>query len=284
MSAQRLPVGWPNAQHSRWVKSGPHNWHIQEHGQGPKVLLLHGAGGSCHSWAGLFAPLAQDHHVLALDLPGQGFSQLGNRARCGLEPMSADIADLLEALTFQPDHIIAHSAGAAIALNMSLSKQSPPKITTLNGAFLGFSGLAGLLFPALAKMLSLNPLTALAVSRLSNRSGMTRNILASTGSTLSPQQQDWYQTLVGTRSHVDATLAMMAQWKLDPLMERLPEVTADVHLIVGSNDSTVPPTSSRNAAARIPGAKLSELPGLGHLMHEDAPEQVLQHILDPSNF
>ena len=48
----------------------PHRWHVQVLGEGPTVLLLHGAGGATHSWRGLAPLLATDHRVVMLDLPG----------------------------------------------------------------------------------------------------------------------------------------------------------------------------------------------------------------------
>jgi magnesium chelatase accessory protein len=62
---------------------------------------------------------------------------------------------------------------------------------------------------------------------------------------------------------------MMAQWSLDGLLARLPQIDVPVHLITGSNDKAVPPTVSRDAAQRLPQDRLTELPGLGHLAHEE---------------
>jgi len=70
-------------------------WHVQDAGQGDVALLIHGAGGSLHSFADLIPPLAKTHRTIAIDLPGQGFTQLGARSRCGLTPMTQDIEKLL---------------------------------------------------------------------------------------------------------------------------------------------------------------------------------------------
>ena len=83
---------WPNAALSRLVPNRPHRWHVQESGTGPLILLIHGAGGATHSWRDILPDLARNFHVVALDLPGQGFTALGSRQRCGLEMMAEDIA------------------------------------------------------------------------------------------------------------------------------------------------------------------------------------------------
>ena len=87
---------WPMADVSRKVLCRPHRWHVQDAGTGDTILLIHGAGGATQSWRGIFPLLAQTHRVIAIDLPGQGFTEIGARGRCGLRHMAEDIAALME--------------------------------------------------------------------------------------------------------------------------------------------------------------------------------------------
>ena len=153
---------WPNRALSRFVSVRPHRWHVQEAGDRdagrPTTLLMHGAGASTHSWRDVLPELATDRHVVAIDLPGQGFTQLGSRSRCGLGAMAEDIATLLADQGWSPDAIIGHSAGAAIAAQLALDLPTPPRtLVSINGAFGAFKGPAGFLFPLTAKLLSMNP-------------------------------------------------------------------------------------------------------------------------------
>ena len=91
MRAPVIPAFWPYRDASRHIACKPHLWHVQDIGAGPLVLLLHGAGGATQSFRHLIPLLAQHYRIIALDLPGQGFSVLGARARCGLDPLSDDI-------------------------------------------------------------------------------------------------------------------------------------------------------------------------------------------------
>ena len=43
-------------------------------GTGPELVLVHGLGGSRHSWSPVLASLAAKRHVIAIDLPGHGDS------------------------------------------------------------------------------------------------------------------------------------------------------------------------------------------------------------------
>ncbi len=73
---------------------------------------------------------------------------------------------------------------------------------------------------------------------------------------------------------------MMAQWDLSGLLSRLPQFDRPVHLITGSQDRAVPPQISRDVAARMPRATLTDMPGLGHLAHEEAAGEVAQIVRD----
>lgn len=276
------PQDWPNAAHSQIIQCAPHRWHVQETGSGDTALLIHGAGGSVHSFADLIPALARTHRTIAIDLPGQGFTQLGARSRCGLIPVTQDIEKLLKHIEAKPKIIIAHSAGAAIALELARNINPAPKVIAINAALANFPGLAGVLFPALAKLLTLNPFIPGLFAQLSSTSSRVAKLIGSTGSNLSPQQLSRYQHLIAKRSHVDATLAMMSQWSLKDLLKDLPHIQIETVFLVGENDKTVPPKTSYDAVKRMPNATVIALPGLGHLAHEEQPDIVLNALANLS--
>jgi magnesium chelatase accessory protein len=106
-----------------------------------------------------------------------------------------------------------------------------------------------------------------------------QRLIDGTGSQLPPQELRHYAALVGDRGHVNATLQMMAQWELAPLLARLPDSGLRGLLIASGNDRAVPATVSRDIAAQVQGLEHVELPNLGHLLHEEAPEAVAELIL-----
>jgi magnesium chelatase accessory protein len=263
---------WPNAHYSRFVEAAGHRWHVQEAGLGPCMLLLHGAGASTHSWRELLPDLARDFHVVAPDLPGQGFSRVGNRAHCGLADMSADIATLLAEQGLAPEVIVGHSAGAAIGLRLALDLPAPPKaVICINAALEDFRGPAGAVFLALARLLSITPLPAYAFSRAARLPSTVRGAIASTGSTLDATGIDLYCRLLMDSGHVDATLCMMANWNLSEVMPDLARLGMPTLFMIGAKDRAVAPDISVRAARRIKGSRVAVLPGFGHLVHEEAP-------------
>jgi magnesium chelatase accessory protein len=273
---------WPNSALSRRLRCRPHDWHVQEAGTGDTLVLLHGAGASTHSWRDVLPILAETFHVVALDLPGQGFTRAGTLRRCGLDSMAEDIAALLAANDWTPRAVIGHSAGAAIALRLSEMRQAagemPLPVVGLNPALGNFEGAAGWLFPALAKLLALNPLTASLFSLGAPSTARARRLIESTGSPLDARGLDLYARLIADRAHVDATLQMMAQWRIDPLLGRLDRLAADCLFITGARDKAVPPRVAERAAARMPACRVATLPDLGHLAHEEAPAEIAARI------
>lgn len=262
------PRDWPLSEYSRQILHRPHRWHVQEAGKGPLILLIHGAGGATQSFRHLFPILMQTHHVVAIDLPGQGFSQMGARQRCSLDFMAEDILSLCRAEGWNPAIIVGHSAGGAIALRLWELGLRPAQIVLINAALSNFKGVAGFLFPIMAKALAATPFSASIVTATSSRSTV-QNLIKGTGSTLDDAGVDLYHRLITDRGHIDGTLAMMAQWSLDGLLARLPDIRVPVHLITGLNDKAVPPSVSKGAARRLPSARLTELASLGHLAHEE---------------
>lgn len=268
------------ADHSRQVFCRPHRWHVQEAGTGETILLIHGAGGATQSFRGLFPLLAKTHHVIAVDLPGQGFTQSGAQARYGLTPTTEDLIALARQEGWVPTQIVGHSAGAAVALAMAdMGLRPTQRIVGINAALSNFKGVAGVLFPMLAKALAMTPLTATVFSATASRSSVAR-LIAGTGSTLDDAGLDLYLRLTRDRGHVDATLSMMAQWDLGALLARLPRITTRALLITGDRDGAVPPQTSADAVGAMPNATLVRLKGVGHLAHEEDPEGLAALIRD----
>jgi magnesium chelatase accessory protein len=274
----RLPADWPMRADSRTIHVIPHLWHVQEMGSGPLILMLHGAGASTHTWRNL-APLLDPHYRLVMpDLPGQGFTRMGNRTRCGLDAMAEDLVALCADQGWQPQAVIGHSAGGALALR--LAEMLPLKAAVgINAALGKFDGPAGVVFPILARLLALNPVVPSLFARLAGTETAVRRLLGSTGSQVDAEGLRLYRRLVSDPAHVDGTLAMMAQWQLDGLLARLPQIALPVLFLTGANDRTVPASVSREAATRMPQAEVVDLAGLGHLVQEEAALQTASVLL-----
>jgi 3-oxoadipate enol-lactonase len=59
----------------------------------------------------------------------------------------------------------------------------------------------------------------------------------------------------------------------------LASVAVPTTVVVGSRDMLTPPRLSRGLAAAIPGARLIELPGAGHMLPYEEPDRLAEIIL-----
>lgn len=267
---------WPNREYSRFVPAAGIRWHVQQLGHGPVLFLVHGTGAATHSWRTLAPLLANRFTVVAPDLPGHGFSETPPPARLALPAMAEGLRELLRALSAKPVLAAGHSAGAAILARMSLNGAFALKgLVSLNGALLPLSGMPGHLFSPLAKLFALNPLVPrLFAWRASDRTVVER-LIRDTGSTIDPAGVELYARLMRSSGHVAAALGMMANWDLESLARDLPRLKPPLTLVVGTNDQTIPPAEALRVRALIPGATVVSLAGLGHLAHEERPQEVV---------
>ena len=281
MTPATLPADWPFKAQSSLIQSGRQRFWVTDTGprDAPTLLLLHGTGASLHSFRRTIPGLSQTYRVITPDLPGHGASATGFAGRLSLDTMAQDLWTLLDTLHINPKAIIGHSAGAAIGLRMA-ELRPVPRVIGLNAALGEFDGAAAFLFPILAKGLATLPFASSAITTFFGRPGTVERILTGTGSPLDPEGRAQYLALVRDPDHVTGALGMMADWKLQGLLTRLPETKTKVTLIASEGDRAVPPQVSIDAAKRIPGAKLHLLPKLGHLAHEETEDGLSALILD----
>lgn len=265
--------GWPNREHSRFVRAAGIRWHVQRWGQGPVVLLVHGTGAATHSWRDLGPLLARRFTVVAPDLPGHGFTRTLPDG-LSLPAMAEALRALLRALDVGPDLVVGHSAGAAILLRMSLDGFIAPKgVVSLNGALQPFRGGLSEVFSPLAKLLFVNPLVPRLFAWGAGEAAVER-MIRDTGSTIGPEGVALYARLVRNPGHIAGALGMMADWDLKPLVRDLPRLACPLLLVVGTKDRAIPADDALAVRERLPGADIVRLPGLGHLAHEERPEEV----------
>lgn len=271
---------WPHTEFSRFERADGLQWHVQQMGKGPTALLVHGTGASTHSWAALAPRLSEHFSVIAPDLPGHGFSDPLPRHRLSLPGMAASLACLLDTLSVQPKLVVGHSAGAAIIIRCCLDETlTPDAVVGINAALLPFRGVAGVLFPPMAKLLFANPLAARILAGRAGDQERVRRLIRGTGSDIDQAGIARYARLFASSDHVAATLGMMASWDLRKLNRELPDLNMPVLLLAGENDKAVTPDEAERVSKMMQNATLERLPGLGHLAHEEDAEKVAASIL-----
>ncbi len=256
---------------NRFVEADGLNWHVEEMGRGRTILLVHGTAASVHSWRDVMPLLADQYHLVALDLPGHGKTIAQGSKHFSLERMAIGVSAVMEAMQLSPNIVVGHSAGAAI-LAVACARQliAPQTYISFNGAFYPFGGIAGSLFSPIAKLVAFNPLLPRIVSGFATRPKVEK-LFQDTGSTLSPQGIDFYLELFKQPQHVAAALGMMASWDLRGMDDNFTRLTQQCVFVAGDRDKAVPPETADRAASRCRTVQSVHINNLGHMLHEEKP-------------
>jgi magnesium chelatase accessory protein len=275
LSWERDGVDWPNRDYSRFVVSSGLSWHVQQMGEGPTLLLLHGIGAATHTWRDLAPLLSRRFTVIAPDLPGHGFTGPLPAEGVSMTGMASAVADLLETLGVTPHFMVGHSAGAAVLARMSLDDRVDPRgIACLNGALLPFRGVAAQLYAPAAKLLALNPLVPRLFAFGAASSSAVDRLLRNTGSSVDERGRELYGRLLRSPAHLAGALAMIANWDLNALERDLPRLAPPLFLVACGDDAAISATDAFRVRDAVPGAEVTYLRKLGHLGHEERPELV----------
>ena len=279
------PSDWPDRRWSEIHVLDGISWHLQrsgaDPGQCPTVLLVHGTGGSTHSWAAVTPALATHFHIINIDLPGHGFTHVPaavERARhpYTLAGMARLLHDLLAALGVVPQTVVGHSAGVSVLLRMVLDGRiTPTRILGVCPALVPPPAwYVALIAPMLGLVLE-RDVVANSTARLAAGTRLIEGMLGSTGSTLTAEQRARYRLLCSRPEHVHAAIAMMARWDLPALFRDVGVLRTPVQLIAGRQDRWIPLAALSRAVERIPGVSLTVEEG-GHLLPEERPEVIVR--------
>ena len=101
--------------------------YYEQHGEGPDVLFLHGAGGNHLSWWQQLAVFARAYRCTVYDARGWGLSE--GRLAVGRYVLGTDAVALMEYLGIERAHIVAQSMGGrAVA---GIARLAPQRIKSL---------------------------------------------------------------------------------------------------------------------------------------------------------
>jgi haloacetate dehalogenase len=118
---------------AQWLDVNGVGIHTLIGGNGPPVLLLHGAPQSHLSWAEVAVKLAETHTVVATDLRGYGWSSKPeggeNHINYSKRTMAQDQVDVMRALGFERFHLVGHDRGGRVARRLAIDH--PARVRTL---------------------------------------------------------------------------------------------------------------------------------------------------------
>lgn len=99
----------------------------QIYGAGEPLLILHGLFGTYENWGSQIKGLAEHFQVIAIDLRNHGRSPHADEFT--YPAMAADVLELMDNLGLESAHILGHSMGGKVAMQIALN--APQRLSKL---------------------------------------------------------------------------------------------------------------------------------------------------------
>ncbi len=240
---------------------GDRLWAEDSGGDGPPVVLLHPGIADLRVWDLVWGPLTETHRVIRYDVRGYGGSPAAT------QPYSwvADLRAVLDHYDLADAHLVGNSNGGATALNLAVV--DPARVRSLVLLAAGISGYPWPEEPDLDARYA-------ALLEAGDGDGLIELMLEVW---CSAGREPLVRELV-TAATVAETSGNLHWQELEPVWDRLGELTVPTVVMIGDRDPASMVEANKAAAQRIPGAQLIELAGVDHLPQLRVPDLVVQTI------
>ena len=228
-------------------------------GEGPLLLLVHGAGVDGRMWRPQLAALADEFTVVAWDEPGAGRSD-DVPVGFGVEDYAQCLAAVIDAVAVGSAHVAGLSWGGTVV--QELYRQLPERVGTLilAGSYAGWKGS----LPAEEVQARVEGVSKmLAAGERYDPPGLFAGEPRAGVADLLEEI-----TAAARPASLRAQLSVMAQTDQRDL---LPRIAVPTLLIWGDSDTRSPLSVARQFADAIPSADLVVLPGAGHVSNLEQP-------------
>lgn len=258
--------------------------HFVDVGSGPALVLLHGWSGSTFSMRRTIPDFSGQYRVVAIDLPGYGFSSRDESADYSTPAQAATLLALLEHLGIGRATVLGHSMGGGVAMRLALD--APDRVdrlilvSTVTRREERRARFGGALRPLL-------PLVSRALLRRNVIARVLRGMVHDPA-LITPEMIDGYLRPLRVKGHVRSQMKATSDRQLDvgfdPHM-----ITQPTLLLWGEHDRVIPPSAGLALAEELPNARFALIRSAGHLSLEEQPaecvkliRQFLEHPLEES--
>lgn len=122
----------------KFVQAGPYRIHYHEAGEGPAVIMLHGAGPGASAWSnfsGNFEAFANSHRTLLVDMPGFGQSEpINDLSEAATTIRTRMLRDLMDALGIESASFVGNSMGGSVSMAFAVDYPERTDRLVLMGA------------------------------------------------------------------------------------------------------------------------------------------------------
>jgi pimeloyl-ACP methyl ester carboxylesterase len=236
----------------------------------PPIVFVHGFGCSYTDWLAQIDRLSARHMTVAVDLPGHGATparaEPDSIERCGM-----DVADLLRARSLPPAVLVGHSMGCRVVLDAALrAPEHVAGIVLVDGS--RFPAAAAQAFEARFAAGEYKALARGLFEQMFTDRSDPRTVAAAIQRALAMPEE------VG-----QALLLSLVRYDVETLGSALERVAQPLFVLqttfVNDQRERKPITAGQSSPyieyirAKVPGARIEVLPGIGHFPQIDAPAE-----------
>ncbi|MBE4908542.1 alpha/beta hydrolase [Bacillus luteolus] len=242
----------------------------------PPILLIHGFASSTYTFRRILPLLQERYSIIAVDLPGFGKSEKSTSFIYSFENYAKVMIECIHKFGFSTTHIVAHSMGGQIALNMA--RLAPEKINKL--VLLCSSGYLNpankylvwsSYFPFFDKFIYYYIRRKEVKDHLKNvffnQNLINEDLIHEFGRPLA--EKGFYKALIRLLRHREGDLPS----------HQLQKIKVPTLLIWGKEDRVVPVAVGKRLVRDLPDAQLITYENTGHLITEERPEFVFKNII-----
>lgn len=252
-------------------------------GSGSPIVLVHGLGSRRQVFAPIIELLAQQHEVIAIDLPGFGDSPAMDSVRPGPRGYADWLAQWLADNDIRRPHVAGSSMGGGIALEMGRAGVASGVTAFSPVGFYGPVGrrwTQGLLTSMRGAARAAGPGLGRLVEHPAGRVALLSSMFGHPVRVDPDAARTDLAGLAGATCF-EAARDDFGNYVLDPGDDRGSLAEIPVTIAWGTRDIVlVHRTQSARARAVLPFARHVDLPGCGHLPFSDDPENCARLVLE----
>jgi len=250
-------------------------------GEGPPLILLHGAGDNALDWQWVMPSLAATHRVYVPDLPGSPDSA---RPAVDYSPAFFErfVVSFVDTLGIGRATFVGNSFGGFIALRVALSE--PPRVTAL--VLVDSAGLGRAVNPAFTSVYvpglveAAIPFWRTPVGAYQRAWGRTALLFTHPPETVPREWLAEQCRLAQSPGYLEAHLSVLRAMvsplgQREVIVDRLGLLEMPTLVVWGTRDRVFPDSQAREVIARLPEGSLTLIPDCGHLPHVECPDPFL---------
>jgi pimeloyl-ACP methyl ester carboxylesterase len=249
-----------------WIPSPDGRMAVWVGGEGPSMVLLHGAGDQAGTWARMVPPLLDDYLVVIPDLPGHWKSD-PRSGPIGVDQLLRGVEVVMDSVC-AGDQVVLVGNSLGAWLSMLYAHDYPTRVSRLvavNGGAIREENPAINLLPQ-------------------NREEARETMKGLMGPATLPVPDFVLDDIIrhareGPAGRLAGRL-VEANEAIEPYLldDRLDEVVVPVELVWGESDQLLTLDYARRLLDGLPRARLHVVKGCGHVPHRECPDKTLEAI------